>query len=87
MEMGGADVANAASSASANAMLSVKKRFSLFANSLTVLRWCLCRLAFLMCFSCAVDTVSDMLNVVFGGTDVEASEGEIEVDGVGHCHH
>ena len=41
------------------------------------------KLVFLMCFSCAVDTVSDMLNVVFGGTDVEASEGEIEVDGVG----
>ena len=35
-----------------------------------------------MCFSCAVDTLSDMLNVVFGETDVEASEGEIEVDGV-----
>ena len=35
-----------------------------------------------MCFSCAVDTVSDMLNVVFGRTDVEASEGEIEVDRV-----
>ena len=36
VELGGVDVANAARSASANAMLSVKKRFSLFANSLRV---------------------------------------------------
>ena len=36
-----------------------------------------------MCFSCVVDTVSNMLNVVFGGTDVEAAVGEIEVGGVG----
>ena len=40
------------------------------------------KLAFLTRFSYGVDTVSDMLNVVFGGTDVEASEGEIEVNGV-----
>ena len=83
MEIGGADVANATSSASANAMLSFKKRFSLFANSLKVLRRCLHRLAFLMCFSCAVDTVSNMLNVRFVGTDVGAAVGEIEVGGVG----
>ena len=36
-----------------------------------------------MCFSCAVDTVSDMLNVRFVWTDVGAAAGEIEVDGVG----
>ena len=83
VEMGGADVANAASSAFANAMLSVKKRFSLFANSLRVLQRCLRRFAFLMCFSCAVDTVSNMLNFRFVGTDVEAAMGEIVVGGVG----
>ena len=36
-----------------------------------------------MYFSCAVDTVSDMLNVRFVGTDVGAAVGEIEVGGVG----
>ena len=36
-----------------------------------------------MCFSCAVDTVSNMLNVRFVGTDVGAAVGEIEVGGVG----
>ena len=36
-----------------------------------------------MCFSCAVDTVSGMLNVRFVGMDVGAAVGEIEVGGVG----
>ena len=36
-----------------------------------------------MYFSCAVDTVSDMLNIRFVGTDVGAAVGEIEVGGVG----
>ena len=36
-----------------------------------------------MYFSCAVDTVSDMLNVRFVGMDVEAVVGEIEVGRVG----
>ena len=36
-----------------------------------------------MYFSCAVDTVSDILNIRFVGTDVGAAVGEIEVGGVG----
>ena len=36
-----------------------------------------------MCFSCAADTVPDMLNVRFVGRDVGDAEGEIEVGGVG----
>ena len=36
-----------------------------------------------MCFSCAVDTVSDMLNVSCVGMDVGAAVGEIEIGGAG----
>ena len=36
-----------------------------------------------MCFSCAVDTMSDMLNVQCVGLDVEAVVEEIESGGVG----
>ena len=81
--MGEADVATAASSASAIAILSVKKRFSFCANSKRVLRRCLRWLAFLMCFSRAFDTVSNMLYVRYVGSDVEAVMEEIESGSVG----
>ena len=79
----GADVADAARSAFASAMLSVRKRSSLCANCWRVLRRCLRRFAFLMCFSRADNTVSDMLNIRFVDSDVGVALREIEVGGFG----